>query len=81
MDEIDLSPQDGHRKLTLRVGNVLYRVVAFDDGTLRFWNVGSVRPVGANSVIIEPLQSERARAMADMEAQRDLRNIEEMAKA
>lgn len=51
-----------HERVELVVGDVTYRAVAFSDGELRVWDVRTLRPVGHNSVILQPFHSPEARA-------------------
>lgn len=74
-DLIDLTPppSPGHRKITIKIGDVLYRAVTFDGGAIRFWNVANVRAVGRNSVVLEPYRTPGARAQADEDARAEWR--------
>ena len=55
---------EGFKKYEFVVGTARFRVVAFDDGAFRVWDIASIRPSGANSVILSPYRHESARQMA-----------------
>lgn len=54
----------GHKKWEFIVGTARYRAVAFDDGSLRVWDIGYIRPSGTNSLVLSPYFSATAREMA-----------------